>query len=251
MRTGKIILLSAAFSFVTISTNAFPWMSPYVYCMGNPVMLVDPDGRASGDYYNTSGKNIGTDGIDDQRKFIVLDNKEARLFQKTGSVEDVNSEILVPSLEVISQTNKAIDLTEQSNSEHGFVVSTNGNTSSMYSGNSGSVQTGRGFEEIEKNGGKTAFDVHTHPLDYQPGSGTAYKIGDYKPSDHDVRMRGVREENMSVSQPSWVIGYQIREGAQPTMGNNTRVVTFYNSGGIIRTVNWRKFEKTVNKILAR
>lgn len=69
--------------------------------------------------------------------------------------------------------------------------------------------------------------------------------------DHDVRMRGVREENMSVSQPSWVIGYQIREGAQPTMGNNTRVVTFYNSGGIIRTVNWRKFEKTVNKILAR
>jgi RHS repeat-associated protein len=28
-----------------------PWMSPYVYCSGNPVNRIDPDGR---DYWSTS-----------------------------------------------------------------------------------------------------------------------------------------------------------------------------------------------------
>lgn len=45
MREVKKILLSAVYLFATISANAFPWISPYVYCAGNPVGFIDPDGK--------------------------------------------------------------------------------------------------------------------------------------------------------------------------------------------------------------
>lgn len=34
-----------AMLIIAISANAYPWLSPYAYCMGNPVNFVDPDGQ--------------------------------------------------------------------------------------------------------------------------------------------------------------------------------------------------------------
>lgn len=45
MRRLKRTLLATAMSLLAINANAWPWISPYAYCMGNPVNFVDPDGR--------------------------------------------------------------------------------------------------------------------------------------------------------------------------------------------------------------
>lgn len=43
-------------------------LSPYCYCAGNPVIVVDPNGRA---IFINKGKEIGNDGIDDGKVFVL------------------------------------------------------------------------------------------------------------------------------------------------------------------------------------
>ncbi|MDD6582287.1 MAG: hypothetical protein PUF10_06395 [Bacteroidales bacterium] len=54
-------------------SDKYPSTSPYTYCANNPVRLVDEDGREIGDYFDLNGKYLGTDGIDDGKKYVVTD----------------------------------------------------------------------------------------------------------------------------------------------------------------------------------
>ena len=229
-------------------------LSPYAYCGSNPVKYVDLEGLELGDYYNLSGTRIGSNGLDDNQKYIVIDKKEVKIIKqnakmgKSTPLQDTHSTISLPSSEVISQANNAINSSDITNSEFGFVVSTDGATSTMYSGDRSSVQTGRGFSELQDMGKETAFDVHTHPLDYSSDGNGNYTIGDYRPSPHDIKMREIREKNISVTQPSWIIGYNPSNIGIPSINTATRVVTFYTSKGVVGTVNWNSFNKVINKL---
>ena len=88
----------------------------YNYVLGNPVRLVDPDGRSvEGDFYNQKGKYLGTDGNDDGKVFVVTNEKEAKAIKKTNKqggptdVGDVSSAIELPSAFVRREMGKAVD----------------------------------------------------------------------------------------------------------------------------------------------
>ena len=57
--------------------DKYPSISPYNYCMWNPVKLVDPDGREVGDYYTRDGRWVGRDKHQDNKVYVCdgLDEK--------------------------------------------------------------------------------------------------------------------------------------------------------------------------------
>ena len=56
-------------------------LSPYAYCAGDPVNLVDWDGRVIGDYYNYSGYYVASDGLQDGKLFLIDGDTEKRFSQ--------------------------------------------------------------------------------------------------------------------------------------------------------------------------
>ena len=104
---GARFYWSADGIFTTVDPLAdkYPNVTPYLYCNGNPIMLVDPDGRNP--IYDLDGNLIGTDEKGLQGSPIVMDSK---LFTQGMSQEeamgfDVGVDFLATEKKIVLQEN--------------------------------------------------------------------------------------------------------------------------------------------------
>lgn len=83
----------------------------YSYSYNNPLRFTDPSGMIAGDFYNLDGKKIGTDGVDDKKIHIVLDNDEAKKIEKTKGnyTGTVDSKFTLPNADVITAIGEAVN----------------------------------------------------------------------------------------------------------------------------------------------
>lgn len=240
--------------------EAQPNKMPYHYVSNNPINRIDPTGMLDTDYYNQKGDHVKyvDDGKTDKK--MVLTNSSNS--SKVDRAIDKGEVVSVPSNKVISQMDSAYSSTELTGNEYGFVVATDGSSSTTKEGGANMVNLRSQYYELEDLGKISSYDVHTHPNVFD-ANGNIIEVGLPNPSGtvgaggsgtKDIGSYGKDGPNDS---PSIVLGYNaVKNTTSNQLGGNTQTTTtitkkigFYNSKGSVGTpMNYNDFKKAVQKI---
>ena len=75
-------------------SDKYPEISPFAYCAGNPVRLIDPNGLNIDDYFNEFGKYLGTDNATSHNvKIISQDSWNAAKTINENKVETIDHKL--------------------------------------------------------------------------------------------------------------------------------------------------------------
>jgi RHS repeat-associated protein len=84
-------------------SDMYPSLSAFMYTAGNPIMLIDPNGKSLGFYVDSSGTVIGKDNNDDNKIYFVYDKDAEKVKSKKNKEgvdqSELNDPIELPSLE--------------------------------------------------------------------------------------------------------------------------------------------------------
>ena len=224
----------------------YPEVSAYVYCHGNSMNRIDPDGKT--DYYTQNGNFIKRidDGKNIKIMLFITSKKEA----KVKEAIDKKHYIIVPSNEVVNTMDEAYKLTEENGYEHGFRVGQKGNISIIVKGNERFIDGNAwlpAVDDLRDRGDYVAYDVHTHPKPRYDG-GLEIPFNNL-PSDTDLK-------NIVGDQPNVVLGYNFTtsQSANQIGGNPIvtydRFIRFFDKNGSINSEKHKfsDFKRSVNKI---
>ena len=234
--------------------------SSYVAMLNNPIRFVDLDGRQAGEYYNENGRHIGSDGNDDNMKYVVTDNDEARTVRQNNrrgndtSLDEVTSAVVLPSDAALSESLDVLERTENNGGlrEEASLVMNDG---SIVRGTTGSlptivnnVQTAQTVVPNLPNG-QTDNDVevmiHSHPTTTQQVGNQAYPQSANNPSPADNGTFNRFETNIIVGRLGELNLPQTDQNGNVIDNRSTGIVIYNNQSQEKTSLTKRAVERII------
>lgn len=196
-------------------------LSNYVCLSNNPIIMIDPLGNA--DYFNNNAVWIGSDGINDGKRLIVLSNATASVIQsamKNNSFISMNRKVYtdildLPTSEFMNGINIAYTASDATNNES-YVVT--GGSGKSYTGTSSSGSSANPTQVLNDNGETTeTMEGHTHPPVLIPifnnGKPGGFKVAGIPEGSSSATTKNggkgdlERAQELNLDNPSMVFGY--------------------------------------------
>ena len=150
--------------------HKYPHQNPYMYCSGNQIGRIDPDGREDGNFHDWNGKYLGNDGNTDNKVHLVSDKRSEKTIkanEKAGNSTNPESvrtdvtttrEVLTESIGVYNRT-----IANGGFSEESSVVSPDGRN--IARGQTGPDQSAGGTATVTLPSmlGNNNTSIHSHP----------------------------------------------------------------------------------------
>ena len=222
-------------------------LSPYNYCAGNPITLVDPTGMFMTDYFNLNGKKVRH--VDDNKtdRYLVLTTSSQESI--VDQTIEAGGMIDVPTNDMVALMSEIYDRMEQTGLEYGFRVGEKGTLSRIVEGKSGELSFNDwlpAMKDLVDQGDRVVLDAHGHPLK-KDENGNIISVGTPKPSPVD-------KENVVGCQPNIVLGYQQQQfpvhNTFPTQfeTKTVRYIGFFNRDQVFSPIEFSKFRNSIFKI---
>jgi len=158
-------------------SNMYPSTSAYMYCLGNPVMLIDPDGRNASPVVDKNGDLLGTDSEGWTGEVIVMDKDDFEQGMDHDVAVDKGTELSKHG-EGIKITDKTWDKIDENGGDIMTPYVRNNSGATAYYKPEGNIDSdGDGKPDYENSG---AYPIAPNTDLYVPVDGVATK----KYNDH-------------------------------------------------------------------